>query len=220
MFTANASSPLSAYRNTGVESITSSAAPHQLVLLLFNGARAAVAAARGHMLRKEIVAKGTAISQAMSIIDGGLKASLDLKVGGEMAQNLSDLYVYMGQRLFHANLKNDVEALDEVAKLLEQLGGAWEMIGAKKPAAQPTAVPKSAASMTYGSGSGAPGSAAPQAARTNSAAPTSAAPPASAAKVASTAKAASPVPAPAQQTDTPAPNPALRNRVSAAYGAF
>jgi flagellar protein FliS len=130
MFSANSSTASNAYRSVGVESIASSATPHQLVLMLFNGARAAVAAARGHMQRGEIAAKGEAVSKALEIIDSGLKASLDLSVGGELAQNLSDLYVYMGERLFYANLKNDRSALDEVAELLEQLGSAWEAIGA------------------------------------------------------------------------------------------
>lgn len=134
MFSANSGAALNAYRNVGVESLANSAAPHQLVLMLFNGARAAVAAAGGHMQRKEIAAKCKAISRAIEIIDGGLKASLDLKVGGELAKNLSDLYAYMVQRLFHANLRNDRDALDEVAKLLEQLSGAWEAIAAKPPA--------------------------------------------------------------------------------------
>ena len=121
---------VNAYQSVGVESLANSGNPHQLVVMLFNGARAAVAAARGHLQRKEVAAKGAAISKAIAIIDGGLKASLDLNVGGEMAQNLSDLYIYMGQRLLQANIKNDAKALDEVAQLLQQLGGAWESIGA------------------------------------------------------------------------------------------
>jgi flagellar protein FliS len=128
---ANSYAAMAAYRSVGVESLASTADPHQLVLMLFNGARAAVAAAKGHMERKEIAPKGETISKAISIIDGGLKASLDLNVGGPMAQNLWDLYVYMGQRLLQANIKNDAKALDEVALLLEQLGGAWESIAGK-----------------------------------------------------------------------------------------
>ena len=122
---------VNAYHSVGVESLANSGNPHQLVVMLFNGARAAIAVARGHMQRREIEAKGAAIGKAISIIDGGLKASLDLNVGGEMAQNLSNLYIYMVQRLLQANLKNDAKALDEVAQLLQQLGGAWESIGGK-----------------------------------------------------------------------------------------
>ena len=122
---------MNAYRTVGVESLAGTADPHQLVVMLFNGARAAVAAAKGHLQRKEIAPKCQAISQAIAIIDGGLKASLDLNVGGPMAQSLSGLYDYMVQRLLEANLYNDGRRLDEVALLLEQLGGAWESIGDK-----------------------------------------------------------------------------------------
>ena len=140
---------VNAYHNVGVESLANGADSHQLVVMLFNGARAAIAVARGHLQRKEVAAKGAAISKAISIIDGGLKASLDLNVGGEMAQNLADLYDYMGRRLLQANLKNDAKALDEVTQLLIQLGGAWESIGAKpalaavarEPAVRPALVP-------------------------------------------------------------------------------
>jgi flagellar protein FliS len=131
---------MNAYRAVGVESLAGTADPHQLVLMLFNGARAAVAAAKGHLQRKEITPKCEAISKAIAIVDGGLKASLDLNVGGPMAQSLSDLYAYMGQRLLEANLYNDGQKLDEVALLLEQLGGAWESIAGKTApaAAAPT----------------------------------------------------------------------------------
>ena len=129
-------SAINAYHSVGVESLANAADPHQLVVMLFNGARAALAVARGHLQRKEVAAKGVAIGKAIAIIDNGLKASLDLKVGGEIAQNLADLYDYMARRLLQANLKNDAKALDEVAQLLQQLGGAWESIGAKSaPAA-------------------------------------------------------------------------------------
>jgi len=136
---------MNAYRNVGVESIVDSASPAKLVLMLYEGAIAALASAQQHMLQKNIAAKGEAISKAISIIDGGLKASLDLKVGGELAKNLADLYDYMGRRLLHANLKNDPAALDEVRQLLQQLRSAWETLAANtnapaaaaKPAAPP-----------------------------------------------------------------------------------
>ena len=143
MFAANSRAALNAYRNVGAESIVDSATPQQLVVMLFNGARAAVAAAKAGLQRGDIAAKCKSISHAIAIIDGGLKASLDLSVGGALAQDLSALYAYMGQRLLHANLNNDSDALDEVAQLLAQLGGAWETI-ATKPVAATTA--KTAAS--------------------------------------------------------------------------
>jgi flagellar protein FliS len=145
---------MTAYRNVGVESIVDSASPILLVLMLHEGAIAALASAQQHMLQKNIAAKGEAISKAITIIESGLRGSLDLSVGGELAQNLSELYQYMGRRLLHANLKNDPAALDEVRRLLQQLRSAWETLAATTTAAaakpSPPAQPRRAAT-SYGS---------------------------------------------------------------------
>ena len=81
------------------------------------------------MSREEVAAKGLAITKAIAILDGGLKASLDIKAGGELAERLSGLYDYMLRQLFVANLRNDATTLDEVARLLNELRGAWAQIG-------------------------------------------------------------------------------------------
>lgn len=153
MFSANSRAAINSYHNVGVESIVESATPQQLVLMLFGGAIAAIATAQQYLRLNDVAAKGKAISQAISIIDGGLKASLDLSVGGELAKNLSELYDYMGRRLLHANLKNDAAALDEVRRLLLQLNGAWETLAATPaaPAAKPGAAPPPrSAATSYG----------------------------------------------------------------------
>jgi flagellar protein FliS len=153
MYPASSRAALNAYSRVGVESIVESASPHRLVLLLFDGARTAVSAACAHLQRRDIAAKGKSISQAIAIIDGGLKASLDLKVGGDLAQNLSGLYSYMTQRLLHANVSNDLAALEEVSRLLEQLGSAWETLAAKPAAGAAqadTLPPARGAASSYG----------------------------------------------------------------------
>ena len=45
-----------------------------------------------------------------------------------MAQDLDALYEYMSLRLVNANLNNDVEGLDEVARLLSEIKEAWDSI--------------------------------------------------------------------------------------------
>lgn len=144
MYSANSRAALNSYRKVGVETGVASATPHRLILMLYEGAIAAIASAQQHLRLKNIGAKGEAISKAISIIDGGLKASLDMNVGGEMARNLSDLYVYMGNRLLHANIKNDPAVLEEVRQLLLELAGAWESLAATTAAAaaQPGAAPQ------------------------------------------------------------------------------
>lgn len=124
----NATSVINTYAKVGIESGVSVADPHKLISMLYQGALQAIANAKNGILRKDIPAKGSAISKAISIIDEGLNASLDKSVGGELVQNLSALYEYMNLRLLTANLKNDMEALDEVARLLGDLKNAWESI--------------------------------------------------------------------------------------------
>ncbi|NDU88067.1 MAG: flagellar export chaperone FliS [Ferrovum sp.] len=135
-------SKLKKYEEVGVDSSVHSADAHKLVLLLYQGALLSIAAAKNHLLQGEIAAKGKSVSQAISIIDEGLKASLNMTVGGELVHNLSSLYGYMTSRLVEANLKNDGAILDEVSKLLIELRGGWEAIRATIAKEEtPTAVP-------------------------------------------------------------------------------
>lgn len=127
MFAASKSAA-QAYAQVGVETGVAAASPHKLIVMLFDGAILAITNANLHMQRNEIAEKGRAISHAIEIITCGLKASLDKKRGGELAQNLDALYEYMCMRLLHANRHNDRQALDEVTRLLTDIKSAWEEI--------------------------------------------------------------------------------------------
>lgn len=113
-----------AYSNMGKQGAAEDATPHTLITLLFDGALERILAAKGAMGGKDIAAKGALISRAITIVDG-LRASLDLEKGGEVAQNLKDLYDYMETRLFEANLNNSPEILDEVAGLIRTVKEGW-----------------------------------------------------------------------------------------------
>lgn len=121
-----------AYARVGVETSVMSASPHQLIVMLFDGAKSAIGMARFHMAAGETEAKGRAISKAIGIVDNGLKAALDAtaagEAGAELVGNLSALYDYVVRRLFQANLHNDVQALDEAGQLLENIASAWREI--------------------------------------------------------------------------------------------
>lgn len=117
-----------AYAKVGVESGIASANPHQLIVMLFDGALLNVNTAAVSMAQQDTAAKGRAISKAIEIITSGLKSSLDLNAGGELAARLAALYDYMVSRLLYANLNNNEAALREVAALLSEIKGAWEAI--------------------------------------------------------------------------------------------
>lgn len=147
-------SALNAYAQTGIEQNISNATPHKLITLLFDGGLGAIAAAKIHMQNKEIPEKGKMITKAIAIIDEGLKVSLDLEAGGELAKNLNDLYEYMCVRLLISNLKNDLEGLDEVSRLLAGIKEAWDSIGEPEqatPTPQAESPPqRSAGTISYG----------------------------------------------------------------------
>lgn len=116
------------YAKVGLETSVATASPHQLILMLFDGALLAMAKADNAMQKKQIAEKGQAISQAIDIISNGLGASLNFSAGDELANRLAALYDYMCTRLLHANLHNDQAALNEVSHLLGEIKSAWAEI--------------------------------------------------------------------------------------------
>ena len=121
--------PLSAYAEAGIAAKVQTASPHLLILLLFEGAASAISMARLHLAQNDVAQRGKHISQAIDIISNGLKVSLDMETGGKLAEQLAALYDYMCRRLIAANIGNDAAALDEVARLLEEIHSAWREIG-------------------------------------------------------------------------------------------
>ncbi|MCP4409092.1 MAG: flagellar export chaperone FliS [Gammaproteobacteria bacterium] len=121
-----ANGALAQYQQIGAQAAVAGASPHALIHLLLQGGLERIAKAKGFMLHGD-VQKGGLISQAISIVDG-LRNALDLKVGGEIAENLDNLYDYCQRRLLQANLDNDPAILDEVSSLLQEIRGAWDAI--------------------------------------------------------------------------------------------
>ena len=134
------------YQQVGVESQLVGATPHHLVAMLFEGFMEALAQARGAMQSGDMAVKGTAIGRAVRIVEEGLRAGLDLKAGGSLAQDLTDLYTYVTMRLTLGNLRNDEKALTECQRLMQPLQEAWASIGSQaerspSPVSSPVARP-------------------------------------------------------------------------------
>ena len=118
-----------AYTKLGLETDVVNADPHRLVLILFDGALLAIQRAKGHLADRRIPEKCQALSQAIRIVDSGLCSSVDTSHAPEFATRLIRLYKYIIMRLLHANMRNDLKAMDEAANLLSGLRGAWARIG-------------------------------------------------------------------------------------------
>ena len=117
-----------AYAKVGMETGVVAASPHKLIVMLFDGALVALSTALNGMRSGNIAEKGKSISKAILIIDSGLRAALDKKAGGEIAEGLDALYEYMSGRLLTANITNDPAILEEVQRLLIELRDAWNAI--------------------------------------------------------------------------------------------
>ena len=117
-----------AYAKVGMETGVVAASPHKLIVMLFDGALVALNAALGGIRSGNIAEKGKSISKAIMIIDSGLRAALDKKAGGEIAEGLDSLYEYMSGRLVTANITNEPAILEEVQRLLIELRDAWNAI--------------------------------------------------------------------------------------------
>lgn len=125
-------SGVNAYAKIGMETGVLAASPNKLIIMLYEGAISACHSAEGYMLNKDIAEKGAMLSKAISIIESGLRLSLDKKAGGDIAESLDALYAYMSKRLMTANIQNKPELIQEVIKLLTDLKGAWEAIDSVK----------------------------------------------------------------------------------------
>lgn len=155
MVTSSGRNVMHAYAGDGLDVEVSSASPHKLVLMLFNGAIVAIGRARIHMQQGDIAEKGMLIGKAISIVDEGLRNSLNLQAGGDVAANLKELYEYVCAKLLEANLKNDPELLDHVSAILQELRAGWEEMGqslVQQQAAASAAPPEAGrqVSLSYG----------------------------------------------------------------------
>jgi flagellar protein FliS len=111
-----------------VETGVPEADPHALVLMLFEGALAALAGARMKLMAGDVAGRGQAISKAISIIQQGLRPSLDVQKGGELAQRMAALYDYIVMRLLEANLHASKTSIEEAERLISDLLSAWRAI--------------------------------------------------------------------------------------------
>ncbi|MDJ0740335.1 MAG: flagellar export chaperone FliS [Gammaproteobacteria bacterium] len=113
------------YGKVAAESEVAYASPHRLVQMLMEGAIDKVATAKGCIERGDLEGKSHQLTWAMSIVNG-LRSSLDMEAGGEIAANLDDLYTYMTRRMIDASVENDANALSEVIDLMLEIKGAWD----------------------------------------------------------------------------------------------
>ena len=115
------SNPYQKYKATSIQS----ASKEKLLLMLYEGAikfckKAVIAIENG-----DIAARGENVSRAYDIVLE-LMNTLDHKVGGEIAANLEQLYMFITDELTQANINNDVNRLNNAIRILTTLYDGWK----------------------------------------------------------------------------------------------
>ena len=55
----------------------------------------------------------------------GLQGALDFEKGGDLAENLNELYGYVNRRLLVVDTQNDLNVIDEIIELMDEIRDAW-----------------------------------------------------------------------------------------------
>ena len=119
-------SPLQQYGSVQHDAQAEFASAHEKTLMLFGGAITFIGVALQAIARSDYELKGKMISKSIAVVNG-LKDCLDMS-HGELPSNLHDLYEYMVEKLFQANLTTDVEAIKEIQLLLKTVRESWAQI--------------------------------------------------------------------------------------------
>ena len=123
----NAIAALAQYGQIKNDAQTTYASPHQLVLMLFDGAIEAMSMTIGAIQQKNIELRGKQNTRSIAIING-MRDLLDMNSNSELADNLYSLYQYMAQELFRAAFKNDAETIQGIQTMLKDIRESWEKI--------------------------------------------------------------------------------------------
>lgn len=108
------------YKQTSVQS----ASREKLLLLLYEACIRYIKTAIQAIEKKDIAARGMNIGYAFDIVNE-LNNTLNHEVGGEIAKNLEQLYMFISEQLTKANATGDKKPLEDALKIVETLYNGW-----------------------------------------------------------------------------------------------
>ncbi|MDK9756261.1 flagellar export chaperone FliS [Vibrio sp. D173a] len=116
------------YQQVDLDAQAASANPHQLVVMLIDGLLDEIERVRGHLAANRLAEKGTGINKCMNILIG-LSSALDEENGGEIAENLRQLYDFCQVELYYTSVQNDATRLDNVERVMGNIREGWMNFG-------------------------------------------------------------------------------------------
>lgn len=112
-----------AYQNNQVNT----APQKKLIIMLYDGAIKNLKLSKLAIEEKDIEKTNKYLIKAQDIIME-LMTTLNLESGGEVAENLYQLYDYMYTKLIRANIDKDINSIIEVEKYMKELRDTWAQI--------------------------------------------------------------------------------------------
>lgn len=112
-----------AYANNQVNT----ASKKKLLMLLYDAAIRNLDQADGALEIKELAKVSERLVKTQEILSE-LMLSLDMEVGGPLAQDLYDLYQFMHQLLIQANIEKNIEKIRTVHHMLSELRTSWMQV--------------------------------------------------------------------------------------------
>ena len=114
------SNAYNAYKNNSVNY----ASKEQLLIMLLDGAVKFAKVGRQAITDRNVPKAHENIVKTQNIFYE-LMATLDVQKGGEWAKNLMGVYDFIVRRLTEANMKKDIDIMNEVIPLIEDIRDTW-----------------------------------------------------------------------------------------------
>ncbi|MDJ0951702.1 MAG: flagellar export chaperone FliS [Alphaproteobacteria bacterium] len=135
-----------ALQTYGTQQVMTSS-PVKLVALLYEKAIVSLREAIQAIEAGRIEARWKANKRATEIISH-LSGTLDHEAGGEISQNLQQLYDFMLTRLYEVDRNNDPQPARDVIGLLEPLHESWRKLAEQAAGSDAPAAPQAPAGVT------------------------------------------------------------------------
>jgi flagellar secretion chaperone FliS len=111
--------------NTYKSNSINHASKEQLLLMLVEGAVKFAKMGRQAIVDKDIQKAHENIIKTQNIY-GELMATINLEAAGDWGKSIYDIYDFINRRLIDANIKKDVEIMNEIIPLIEDVKNMWQ----------------------------------------------------------------------------------------------
>ena len=117
-----------AYRHSEI----STASKLQLIVMMYDGVIRYLEEYKKRLKEDDIAGRGLYMSKAQRVISE-LQESLNKKQGGEVSQNLENLYNFISSSLAQSNIDGNSANIDHSITILQNLRDAWSQVMAATP---------------------------------------------------------------------------------------